>query len=87
MYTTLDKHDKSGMEKKKHTPTQKDAPFVAFYDKHAVTFVLTDEMADALITGLQLFILIPQSNHMGSHRPSDFRPKPFTSRKKNKMCM
>ena len=23
-----------------------DAPFVAFYDTHAVTFVLTDEMGD-----------------------------------------
>ena len=30
-----------------------DARFVAFYDMHAVTFVLPDEMADVSITGLQ----------------------------------
>ena len=39
--------------------TQNDAPFVAFYDMHAVTFVPPDEKADATITGLQWFILIP----------------------------
>ena len=39
--------------------TQIDAPFVAFYDMHAVTFVLPDEMADVSIVGLQWFILIP----------------------------
>ena len=38
---------------------QNDAPFVAFYDMHAVTFVPPDEMADVTITGLQWFILIP----------------------------
>ena len=32
--------------------TQNDAPFVAFYDMHAVTFVLPDEMADVSISGL-----------------------------------
>ena len=31
--------------------TQNDAPFVAFYDMHAVTFVLPDEMADVTIAG------------------------------------
>ena len=36
--------------------TQNDAPFVAFYNMHAVTFVLPDEMADVLITGLQWFM-------------------------------
>ena len=39
--------------------TQNDAPFVAFYDINAVTFVLLDEMADVMIAGLQWFILIP----------------------------
>ena len=33
--------------------TQTDAPFVAFYDMHAVTFVPPDEMADVTIAGLQ----------------------------------
>ena len=51
--------------------TQHDAPFVAFYDMRAVTFVLPDEMADVSIAGLQWFILIPRLNHMGSHRPTD----------------
>ena len=40
-------------------------PFVAFYDMRAVTFVLTDEMADVSIAGLQWFILIPRLNHTG----------------------
>ena len=36
--------------------TQNDAPFVAFYDMGAVTFVLPDEMADAIrILGLEIF--------------------------------
>ena len=39
--------------------TQNDAPFVAFYDMHAVTFVPPDERADVMIAGLQWFILIP----------------------------
>ena len=51
--------------------TQNDAPFVAFYDMHAVTFVLPDEMADVSIAGLQWFILIPPFNDTGSKRPSD----------------
>ena len=42
------------------TKTQNDALFVAFYDMHAVMFVLPDEMADMLIAELQWFILIPQ---------------------------
>ena len=45
--------------------TQNDAPFVAFYDIHAVTFVPPDEMADVAIAGLQWFILIPRLNHTG----------------------
>ena len=51
--------------------TQNDAPFVAFYDMHAVTFVPPDEMADVTIAGLQWFILIPRLNNTGSHRPID----------------
>ena len=39
--------------------TQNDAPFVAFYDIRAVTFVLPDEMANVSIPGMQWFILIP----------------------------
>ena len=51
--------------------TQNDAPFVAFHDMRAVTFVLPDEMSDMSIAGLQCFILIPRLNHTGSHRPID----------------
>ena len=51
--------------------TQNDAPFVAFYDMRAVTFVPPDEMAYVTIAGLQWFILIPRLNHTGSHRPID----------------
>ena len=43
--------------------TQNDAPFVAFYDMHTVTFVPPDEMADVTIAGLQWFILIPPIKH------------------------
>ena len=45
--------------------TQNNAPFVAFCDMCAVTFVLPDEMADFLIAGLQWFILIPRLNYTG----------------------
>ena len=45
--------------------TKNDAPFVAFYDMRAVTFVPPDEMADVTIAGLQWFILIPRLNHTG----------------------
>ena len=41
------------------TKTRNDTPFVAFFDMRAVTFVLSDEMADVPIAGLQWFILIP----------------------------
>ena len=47
--------------------TQNDAPFVAFYDMHAVTFVSPDEMADVTIAGLQWFILIPPIKPHGVH--------------------
>ena len=57
-----------------------DAPFVAFYDMRAITFVLPDETADVSITGLQWFILIPKLNHTGSHRPSDSHSKPYLHR-------
>ena len=62
--------------------TQNDAPFVAFYNMRAVTFVPPDEMADVLIVGLQCFILIPRLNHMGSHRPIDSHSKPYLHREK-----
>ena len=62
--------------------TQNDAPFVAFYDMHAVTFVLPDEMADLSIAGLLWFILIPRLNHTGSHRPIDSHSIPYSYREK-----
>ena len=63
--------------------TQNDAPFVAFYDMHAVTFVPPDEIADVTIAGLQWFILISPLNHTGSHRPIDSHSKPYLHREKN----
>ena len=52
--------------------TQNNAPFVAFYDMHAVTFVPPDEMADVTIAGLQWFILIPP---IKPHKIQTFRLK------------
>ena len=63
--------------------TQNDAPFVAFYDMRAVKFVLPGEMADVSIAGLQWFILIPRSNHTGSHRPIDSHSIPYLHPGKN----
>ena len=63
--------------------TQNDAPFVAFYDMRAVTFVPPDEMADVTIVGLQWFILIPRLNHTGSYRPIDSHSIPYLHREKN----
>ena len=63
--------------------TQNDAPFVAFYDMHAVTFVPPDEMADTTIAELQLSILIPRLNHTRSHRPIDSHSIPYLHREKN----
>ena len=57
--------------------TQNDAPFIAFYDMRAVTFVLPDKMADVSIAGLQWLILIPRLNHTGSHRPVDSHSKSY----------
>ena len=62
--------------------TQNDAPFVAFYDMHAVTFVPPDEMADVTIVGLQWSILIPRLNHTGSHRPIDSHSIPCLNQEK-----
>ena len=62
--------------------TQIDAPFVAFYDMRAVTFVLPDEMANVSIAGLQWFIFIHLLNHTGSHRPIDSIPYPIYIEKK-----
>ena len=39
--------------------TQNDAPFVAFYDMHAVTFVPADEMADVTIGDCSGLFLYP----------------------------
>ena len=74
---------KTNMINKEWNKTQNDAPFVAFYDMRAVTFVLPDEMADVSIAGLQRFILISRLNHTGSHRPIDFHSKPYFHREKN----
>ena len=63
--------------------TQNDAPFVAFYDMRAVTFVPPDEMVDVTIAGQQWFILIPRLNHTGSHRPIDSHSIPHLHREKN----
>ena len=49
---------KTNMINEEWNKTENDVPFVAFYDMHAVTFVLPDEMADVSIAGLQRFILI-----------------------------
>ena len=67
--------------------TQNDAPFVAFYDMCAVTFVLPEEMADVLIAGLQRFILIPLLNHTGPQRPIDSHLKSYLHREKKRSVM
>ena len=75
------------MRNEQNQTTRNDAPFIAFYDMHAVTFDLPDEMADVSIAGLQWFILIPLLNNMGSHKPSDSRSKPYLHRgKKCRIC-
>ena len=53
---------KTNMINEEWKKTQNDVPFAAFYDMHAVTFVLPDQMADVSITELQWFILIPRLN-------------------------
>ena len=58
----VQKH-KTNMITEEWNKTQNDAPFIAFYDMHAVTFVLPDEMADVSIAGLQWFILNPFPNN------------------------
>ena len=73
---------KTNMINEEWNKTQNDAPFVAFYDMRAVTFVLPDEMADVSIAGLQCFILIPRLNHTGSHRPTDSHSIPYLHREK-----
>ena len=64
--------------------TQNGAPFVAFYNMRAVTFVLPDEMADVSIAELQWFILIPRFNHTGSHKPINAHSRPYLHREKIK---
>ena len=68
---------KTNMINEEWNKTQNDAPFVAFYDMRAITFVLPDEMADVSIAGLQWFILIPRLNNTGSHRPIDSHSIPY----------
>ena len=63
--------------------TQNDAPFVAFYDMHAITFVPPDEMADVTIAGLKWSVLIPRLNHTESHRPIDSHSIPYLHRERN----
>ena len=62
--------------------TKYNAFLVAFYNMLAVTFVLPDEMADKSIAGLHGFILIPQLNHTGSHRPSASHSKSYFPHRK-----
>ena len=73
---------KTNMINEEWNKTQNDAPFVAFYDMRAVTFVLPYEMADVPIAELQWFTLISGLNHTGSHRPIDSHSKPYLHRKK-----
>ena len=73
---------KTNIKNEEWNETQNDAPFVAFYDMCAVTFVLSDEMADVPIAGLQWFILTPRLNHTGSHRPVDSHSIPYLNREK-----
>ena len=73
---------KTNMINKEWNKTQNDAPFVAFYDMRAVTFVLPNEMADVPIAGLQWFILIPLLNHTGSHGPIDSNSIPYLHQEK-----
>ena len=73
---------KTNMINEESNKTQNDAPFVAFYDMHAVMFVLPDEMAEVSIVGLQWFILLLQLNHTGSHRPIDSHSIPYLHREK-----
>ena len=68
---------KTNMINEEWYKTQNDAPFVAFYDMRAVTFVLPDEMADVSIVGLQWSILIPRLNHTGSQGPTDSHSIPY----------
>ena len=70
---------KTNMINKEWNETQND---VTFYDMRAVTFVLSDEMADLSIAGLQWFILIPRLNYRASHRPTDSHSKPYLHREK-----
>ena len=73
---------KTNMINEEWKKTQNDAPFVALYNMLAVTFVLPDEMTDVSNAGLQWFILIPQLNYTGFHRPIDSHSKPYLHNEK-----
>ena len=62
---------KTNMINEEWNKTQNDAFFVVFYDMRAVTFVLSDEMADVSIAGLQcFFFLIPRLKPHGVSQAS-----------------
>ena len=73
---------KTNMINEEWNKTQNDAPFVAFYDMRAVTFVLPQKMADVSIAGLLWFILVPRLNYTGFHRPIDSHSIPYLHREK-----
>ena len=62
------KQDKTNMINGEWNKTQNNAPFVAFYDMRAVTFVLPDEMADVSIAGLQWLITFNKNDRKFSKR-------------------
>ena len=62
--------------------TQNDAPFVAFYDMHAVTLARWNGRCDDRGTAV-VYSYTPRLNHTGSHRPIDSHSKPYLHREKN----
>ena len=57
---------KTNMINEEWNETQNDAPFVAFCDMRAVTFVLPDEMTDVSIAGLRwILTIIPSLRKRG----------------------
>ena len=64
------------------TKAQNDAPFVAFYDMRAITFVMPDEMADVSSRDCSGSFLYPDYT-TGCHRPIDSHSKPVLNNEKN----
>ena len=75
-------YNNTNMINKEWKKPQNDAPFVTFYNMHAVPFVLPDKSADVSIVGLQWFILIPRLNHRGLTGQVIPVPNPFYMKKK-----